>query len=159
MKSLFCFHSLAWILLLGLAGCAVKPVLKETETSRVVDSREIEISYVLNKNIYRLSFSSEATGVGAKFELDGQPIKAGPIESKRFDSYWSRINQFLVNGPTAKPSGRLPASTFKGCRSDYFLKTRAGTEIHELHGCRAHEDNSGVGRLIREAEFLLYSHH
>lgn len=138
-------------------GCATQGMSAASASAM----REVEIQYALNHNRYYLLFKEENVTVvspkaKARFELDGQLLREGHFERSRFMAFYDRAEKFVDANITALQTSRKPAVS-ASCRNPYTIAIKVGADAKTTQGCRVGEEDTGVGKLIREAEFMLYS--
>lgn len=131
-----------WIMLLILSGCVQVP-----SNPKGLKESSIELDYFRGGHQHRFV----ATGLGdwAKVELKERTnVKQGKIEKEKFEVLLSYAQSVIE----ARDLKGVPS-----CRSPFVLKVSRDSLTKKVEGCRTDEDAAALGRLIRDAEFLMIS--
>jgi hypothetical protein len=134
-----------------MAGCASAP-RSAPENGELHDS-SLEISFVRGHNLHRLFAQAHERDVKAQSFMDRELLKEKPVSGEKYLLLLTRVQEFVA--------ARQPAAEDSGCRTPYSITIRIGANPRTLHGCRSETEGAqagtGLGKIVREAEFLLYS--
>ncbi len=111
---------------------------------------KIDIQYSLGNNHYRFLALADSNRVSAKNFLDGKILKETDIDSSKYSRLLEKTTDFVIN-LKQEPNG------LGQCHSSYKIEIQTGKNSHTGHGCRNPSDGTHFSKIIREAEFLLYS--
>ncbi|HAR41958.1 MAG TPA: hypothetical protein DCS07_04900 [Bdellovibrionales bacterium] len=143
----------AAFLVSGLIACStISPGPREAVPNHPVLASSVEISYILGHSKYRIRMVEHLNGVNAHSSSDGKVLGDGRVDRVKYSEFKLKVSEFMR---TARALKRVPAEVEGVCRNP-FTVTLADTALDTLIGCRGGGD-LGIGRLIREGEFLIYS--
>jgi hypothetical protein len=141
-----------------LSGCASQPPLAESPPgvpsaeAEMLRKASMEISYVLGHTLHRFVTTANAELVKAESFRDQKLLKESTIDPGKYQvlmkQAWDLMTQ-LQSHPVQKPSSP--------CRTPFTLKIRNEQETKSIDGCRSTDAGAAVGKLIKNAEVLLYS--
>jgi hypothetical protein len=143
--------ALATLMLLG--GCAT-PASRSTSSqaqpkaSAIQEASRFELRYQLGHDLRILRFVAERGRVRGELYLDHEKLRDVEVASMRYVELTQKAQGFMRS--------RKPASEAAPCRAPYSVTLQVGERAEKASGCRLSEEGSGVGRLVRDAEVLLY---
>lgn len=111
----------------------------------------IVLDYTLNDNFHEMRIYKFQKTITGERRRDGKRIKKTVLPEARFEKFLKRVQDCFAIAQKLNPGSP------KGCRSGFKLELKNGT-VHQLvEGCRNSELGPEIGRLISDAEFLLYA--
>lgn len=142
----------------GISGCASAPA-PSGATSATPDgdwktsAREhskIDLNYMVGHNLHQLVLVSEAGRVTASAYLDRRVLKEREIAA---EDYLPLLERMRSESKTAlaQPGGSPT------CRSPFTSVILIKSNTYNWSGCRQTEDGTAFSKIVRDAEFLLYS--
>ncbi|MBC7385079.1 MAG: hypothetical protein H7301_02820 [Cryobacterium sp.] len=143
------------LLLLGFFGCSsTEKNWVPSEVSRD-DLREssVEVRYTLAQNNYRLQVAAVNGEVNGYNGVNEQPIERQKIRSVSYLNFLKKASSILDS-----LKKKMKNEEIKDCKTPFLLTVqRSGEPLEKIAGCRSHDSEGQVGRLIQEGEFLFYS--
>jgi hypothetical protein len=129
------------------------PELPAVKSETTPSHTSIEISYVRGQNHHRFIAQNKENAVIAKSFIDNQLLKETSIDMNQYEDLVKRTSDLIVN---VQHRGAVPDGA--PCRTPFSVSLRTQTAIQEVNGCRSTDDGASLGKLIRDAEFLVFSH-
>jgi hypothetical protein len=109
------------------------------------------MTYMLENNLYRFTAEADQAGVIGRSYRDHQLVRQTALDRTQFQALVEKVSTFV------KERSFRQLATEENCRFPYSVKLMVGEELQTLNGCRSAFDGTSLGRLAREAEFLMYS--
>jgi hypothetical protein len=137
-----------------LAGCASapKPVDEQGGGSKSVHAGGfLEINYVRGNYRHRFFAIAKDDSVLAECYRDKQLLKSRNMEPAKFLELVKQARD-LVDSPRGQASMDAPG----GCRTPFTLRLKSDDSIKTIDGCRSSEQGVALGKLIKDAEFLVF---
>jgi len=142
------------VALMLLAGCGSKEVVSNSanQNNPTADQKKtsLEISYVLGHTVHRFVTTAGQGDILAEQFRDQQLMKQGKIDATKYSALVKQATE-LVSELRLHPSGN------SNCRTPFTLKVRSDHDVQSVDGCRSSDAGAALGKLIKNAEFLLYS--
>lgn len=145
-----------------LLGCKTSPTAphdpiasqQDTLPVRIAKSElqesTIDIQYSLGKDRYRFIAVADGRQVTGNTFLNKQVLEKRQIDEKRYPDFLKKVSQFIHDVQ------RTPAQA-ASCKNPFTISVKIGTLIHKVKGCRS-TDGGALSRLVRDGEYLLFSH-
>lgn len=154
-----CLANTLWIissaLVLGASACSSAPkspppadTSPELARTALSDSG-VEITYVLERTQRHLTAEASGGKVFGKYLRDRILMSEGSLDEKRYTDFLTRALQFVQTPHRA-------TAAVEPCRAPFTVNVRLEKETKTSTGCRS-EDEGALSRLVKDAEFLLYS--
>lgn len=113
---------------------------------------QIEISYIRGQNQHRFLMRGSDEGATAKCYLDNQLLRETKIELPKYADLLKRTTEIISNVQHKGNSTELAP-----CRTPFTVSLKTTSAIQEVSGCRSDMEGAHLGKLIRDAEFLVFS--
>jgi hypothetical protein len=143
--------------LLGSVSCANKTVVQEPapETAKrdqpAPTHTSIEISYVRGNNQHRFVAHDIERQAIAKCYVDKQLLRETSIDLMKYQDLFKRTSELISSVQHHNFSQETP------CRTPFTVSLKTQSAIQEVNGCRSTDEGASLGKLIRDAEFLVFS--
>jgi hypothetical protein len=147
--------------LFSLASCSHAPIQNESEKnsgSNIVFSEtfqenlldsSVTIEYVLGRDSYKISTESSPSGIDMNLSSNKKILEHGQMSRKLYPDFFKKASDFTQQL-------QMSSSTSNSCRGPFKITIRMGQKTQMGSGCRS-RSSSTFSRLVKEAEFLLYS--
>jgi hypothetical protein len=141
-----------------LAGCATTPAPSPdaagTPSGKLIrlSGSFLEINYVRGNNRHRFIATVNGDSVRAECYRDKQLLKARKMDPGKFEEL---VQQALTLVNTRPLSSTVTATS--PCRTPFTLRLKNEDAIKTLDGCRSTDQGVALGKLIKDAEFLVFS--
>ena len=132
-----------------LVGCASNPgtANRSAATSKLTGS-SLEINYMRGGNLHRFIATLNGDLVQAECYRDRQLLRSRHMDPAKYQELVKLATQLLEQSPT-------PA--LAACRAPFTLRLRNDEAVKTMDGCRSSEQGVALGKLIKDAEFLVFS--
>ena len=147
--------------LLGLASCSHTPVQTAPEKTPdphsalysdlqkdLLDS-SVTIEYVLGRDFFKIYTESSKGGIDMNLSSNKKILERGQMSRRLYPDFFKKASDFAHQLQSI--SDQPPS-----CRGPFRITIRRGDKIETGSGCRS-QNFSAFSRLVKEAEFLLYS--
>lgn len=111
----------------------------------------VDIRYILGEHHYRFLAKNQNGEVIAQSFIDQQLIREKPVNSSQYRDFINHVSDFIGGPKRALSSSAAP------CRNSFSISLKIGEENRMNQGCRSSAEGSSFSRIVRDAEFLLYS--
>ncbi len=150
MKSSSVFTAVSLAFIAATVGCASQPYQPQALPLRPESS--IEISYLLGHRQHRLIVANKGDNASAQTFSERAILEHNVVDRARYEEFYRKAVSFVQTGHT----GQRTVASSPICRSPYSIIIKNGPDTWTENGCRSNEEG-GIGRLVRDGEFLLYS--
>lgn len=149
------FPTLATLSAACLSACASAPHSSDKTKEAVAELRgsSVEITYVLGHAERALLLKADGEKVQGETSVDHKPLKSGTVDPNRYRDFLQKVSEYMNRRTVASTEDSEP------CRTPFVIVLRdiGAKDSRKLRGCRHHEEGH-FGRLVRDGEFLLFSH-
>ncbi len=111
-------------------------------------SSHLELSYLLGHDLYRFSFQADQDLVVARKFLGHDQVLEAQVDRSKYLELLQRASDIL--GKARKPANDAT------CRAPFTLSVQDGQSRLHSTGCRQGDEGTGIGKLARDAEVLMY---
>lgn len=149
VRVLFIVFGLVW-----LSSCSTPSEKTSFEPSSSDELRDstVEIHYSLAQNFYRLEVSAKEGKIEGVNGVNSQSLEKRKIGRSQYLSF---VNQASIVARTILREAKSDIP--QDCKTPYALTvSRKGDAPLKVSGCRSHDPEGRIGRLIQEGEFLFY---
>lgn len=112
----------------------------------------IQIQYGLGNNEYEIRMKGLAIGAELATFMNGARIELQKITDEKYLGYAEKVMNFADQQKPLSQQLEL-----KACKSPYVIAIEVSDDRQVISGCRETSEKGSFGRLISEAEILLYS--
>lgn len=113
----------------------------------------VEISYVLGHVRRKFIVNAGKDQVWAVTYLEDQILEQGRLDPQQYGKFLSDAHEIASQ---LQSTPRAPATEGGACRSPFKLTVESDGKVQSAQGCRE-PGHTGISRLVRKGEFLLFS--